>query len=90
VLCHHGHVVLITLWRSKVVDWRGMARIALPQLGHKVAIEHGLPHLHLLIARHFIRSTMVAAGAEAAHSGLVENLVLVTLTVDVGKHVVDS
>ena len=67
-----------------------MARIALPQLGHKVAIEHGLPHLHLLIARHFIRSTMVAAGAEAAHSGLVENLVLVTLTVDVGKHVVDS
>lgn len=67
-----------------------MAGIALPQLGHKVAIKHGLSHLHLLVARHFIGTAMVAAGAEAAYSSLVEYLIFITLTVDVGKHVVDS
>lgn len=67
-----------------------MAGITLPQLRHKVAIEHGLSHLHLLIARHFIRATVIAAGTEAANSGLVENLILIALTVDIWKHVMDS
>ena len=61
MLCHHGHVVLVSLWRSKIINRRGMPSIALPQLGHEVAIEHGLPHLYLLITRHFIRATVIAA-----------------------------
>jgi hypothetical protein len=67
-----------------------MACVTLPQLRHKVAIEHGLSHLHLLVARHFIGATVIAAGAKATNSGLVENLIFIALTVDVGKHVVDS
>ena len=67
-----------------------MTRITLPQLGHKVPIEHRLPHLHLLIARHFVRATVVAARAKATNSRLVENLVFISLTVDIWKHVVDS
>ena len=67
-----------------------MTCIALPQLRHEVTIEHGLSHLHLLVARHFVGATVVAARAEATNSGLVENLIFVSLTVHVWKHVMDS
>lgn len=91
VLCHHWHVILIALWRSKVVDWCSMASVALSELGHEVSIEHCLPHLHLLIGRHFVGSTVVATGAKATNPCLIENLVvLISLTVHIGKHVVNS
>lgn len=67
-----------------------MACVTLSQLGHEVAIEHRLSHLHLLVARHFVRAAVVAAGAEASNPGLIEYLVFISLTVDIGKHVVDS
>lgn len=67
-----------------------MTSIALSQLGHEISIEHGLTHLNLLIACHFVGSTVVAAGAEAAYSRLVEHLILVALAVDGGEHVVDA
>ena len=67
-----------------------MTCIALPQLRHEVTIEHGLSHLHLLVTRHFIGATVVAAGAEATNPSLIEYLVLISLTVDIGQHVVDS
>lgn len=59
-----------------------MASVALPQLGHEVSIEHGLAHLNLLVASYFVGPAVVAARAEATHSGLVEDLVLVALAVD--------
>lgn len=91
MLCHHWHVILIALWRSKVVDWCSMASVALSELGHEVSIEHCLPHLHLLIGRHFVGSTVVATGAKATNPCLIENLVvLISLTVHIGKHVVNS
>lgn len=90
VLGHHGHIILICLWRSKIVDWSRVACVTLSQLGHEVAIEHRLSHLHLLIASHFVWATVVAAGAKAANPGLIKYLVLISLTVDIGKHVVDS
>lgn len=91
MLCHHWHVILIALWRPKIINWRGMTCITLSKLGHKVSIEHCLPHLHLLIARHFIWSTMVATRAKATNPRLIENLIiLIALSIDVRKHVVDS
>lgn len=67
-----------------------MTCIALPQLCHEVTIKHGLSHLHLLVARYFVGATVVATGAEATNTGLVENLIFISLTVHVWKHVMDS
>jgi hypothetical protein len=68
-----------------------MTSVALSELGHEVSIEHCLPHLHLLVGRHFVGSTVVAAGAKATNPCLIENLVvLISLTVHIWKHVVNS
>lgn len=90
MLRHHRHVVLARLRRPKVVDRRRVPGVALAQLRHEVTVEHCLPHLHLLVSGHLIRSTMVAARAEPANARLVEDLlVLGALAVDRGQHVVD-
>ena len=61
MLCHHGHVILLALRREIVHRWCGMTCVALSQLGHEVAIEHSLPHLHLLlIATNFVGATVIA------------------------------
>ena len=68
-----------------------MTGIALSQLGHEVAVEHGLSHLHLLVAAlHVVLPTVVTARAETAHASLIEYLILITLSVNVGKHIMDT
>ena len=68
-----------------------MTGIALPQLGHEVAIEHGLSHLYLLVAAlHVVFPAVVTARAETAHASLIEYLILITLSINVGKHVMDA
>ena len=53
LLRQHGHVVLrgigSGLWGPKVVYWSRVTCVALAQFRHKIAIEHGLPHLNLLV-----------------------------------------
>ena len=83
VLGHHGHVVLVCLRRSKVIDRSSVASVALSQLSHEVTVEHGLPHLNLLIARHLVRSTMITARTESTNSRLVKYLIFVALTIDI-------
>lgn len=90
MLRHHGHVVLVSLGRSEVVDGCSVARIALSQLGHEVAVEHGLSHLDLLVLIHIIFAAMVAARAKTANPRLIEYLILVALAIHVWKHVVDA
>jgi len=89
MLSHHRHVILLALSRSEILHWLRVAGIALSEFGHKVAVEHCLSHLYLLILIiHLIRT--IAAGAEATNSSLVEHLILVALaTIYVGEHVMD-
>jgi len=64
--------------------------VALSQLRHEVTVEHCLSHLNLLICTNFIGSTVIAAGSKSTNPCLVEDLVLVTLTVYVWKHIMDA
>jgi len=82
MLSHHGHIICLTLGRKVGHRCCSMASIALPQLGHEVSIEHSLAHLNLLVGGDFVGPAVVAARAEATHSRLVEDLVLVGLAVD--------
>ena len=54
MLRHHSHIILVLLVSAKVVMSSLVSSIALPQFSHEVTIEHGLPHLHLLVAMTFV------------------------------------
>lgn len=89
MLCHHGHIILVSLGRPEILHGLAVTSITLSELGHEVSIEHGLSHLYLLIlVTHLIWS--IAAWAKTANSCLVEHLILIGLSVHVGQHVVDS
>ena len=61
MLRHHGHIILLALRGEVVHWWSGVTCIALSQLGHEVAVEHSLPHLHLLlVATYFVGATVIA------------------------------
>jgi hypothetical protein len=60
--------------------------ITLPQFCHKITIEHGLPHLCLLLG---LSEFLALVDSKTANSGLIEHLFLVHL-IDVGKHFMDS
>lgn len=64
-----------------------MSPITLSQLRHEIAIEHGLTHLGLLLG---LSELLALIDAEAAHTRLVEHLLLVHLLVDIWQHLVDS
>lgn len=64
-----------------------LSRVRLPQLCHEVAVEHGLPHLSVLLGLRQLVGVL-ASGVETAHSRLIEDLLLVEL-VDVRQHLVD-
>ena len=53
----------------------GLPRIALSQLSHEVAVEHGLSHLGLLLR--LGQLVVLRPRVETTHAGLVEKLLLV-------------
>ena len=55
--------------------------ITLPQFRHKITIEHGLPHLCLLLS---LSEFLALVDSKTANSGLIEHLFLVHL-IDVGN-----
>lgn len=60
--------------------------ITLPQFSHKITIEHGLPHLCLLLG---LSKFLALVDSKAANSGLIKHLFLVHL-IDIRKHFMDS
>lgn len=60
--------------------------ITLPQFRHKITIEHGLPHLCLLLG---LSEFLALVDSKTANSGLIKHLFLVLL-IDIGKHFMDS
>ena len=64
-----------------------LSSVALPQLGHEVAIEHSLPHLILLLG--LSQLVVLRSRIETSHSSLVEHLLLVQ-SIHVGEHLMDA
>ena len=60
--------------------------ITLPQFCHEITIEHGLPHLCLLLG---LSEFLPLVDSKTANSGLIKHLLLVHL-IDIRKHFMDS
>ena len=60
--------------------------ITLPQFSHKIPIEHGLPHLCLLLG---LSEFLALVDSKTANSGLIKHLLLVHL-IDIREHFMDS
>jgi hypothetical protein len=75
-------VVIVVLGRAEALVCGVMAGIALSEFDHKVAVEHGLPHLSIVTVRGVLRVV------EAASPCLVE--VVFALGSNVRQHLVDA
>ena len=73
-------VELLIAYKAIKRSLRAVPRIALAQLGHKIAIiEHGLAHLLLLLCL----GQLVLILVEVAHSSLVEHVLLLVVRVHI-------
>mmetsp|Transcript_4103 Transcript_4103/g.6115 ORF Transcript_4103/g.6115 Transcript_4103/m.6115 type:complete len:223 (+) Transcript_4103:363-1031(+) len=77
----HGVVVLLVLLHLLLI-W-ALTCVALPELGHEVAVKHGLAHLLLLLRLGQL------VGIEITDPRLVEHVLLLLYLVYVGQHFVN-